>query len=244
METSGKNRRKHHEAPWLPHALLQPPVHAPHRGAHEQLTTPRPLAALASIQCHSSAQHPRVHGSYTRTPNGLSWSQFSQPTPTHGTKHATHGATSIPMPSSFHRQIPSGGRRSTQFKHRRTEDESQGTYPVHGQNLATHVLRHLSFDCGPFVFLLSNQELCFLHWAVHLFSGSENFGKNELCHYIYSATGCKLPRKPPTVESGGRNIYKQMCSIHVFISLLLSKQGSHIPWEVCNISTGVPGESF
>jgi len=159
MEATGENRCKHHEAPWLSHALLQPHAHAHHHGAHEQLASPWPLADIASIQCHSSAQHPRVHGSYTRIASGLSKSRFPQPTPI----HAVHGTTSISMPSSLHRQIPSGGLRSAQFKHRCSEDESKGTHPVHGQNLATHVLRQGTslFDCGPSCFLVTNW-----HWRL------------------------------------------------------------------------------
>lgn len=124
MEATGENRCQHHEAPWLPHALLQPPAYAPLSGAHEQLTAPWPLADIPSIRCHYSTEHPRVHGSYTRIASGLSKSRFPQPTPNHGPKHAAHGTTSIPMPSSLHWQIPFGGHRSAQFKHRRSEDES------------------------------------------------------------------------------------------------------------------------
>lgn len=163
MAPAGKNGRQHHEAPRFTHALFQPSGTGSHQhGSNDQLPPLGTLADLSPVQCYTCAQYPRLHGSSSRPPAQLprppfpqlhpprsSRSSRSSSTPSHsspsvhGSGDAEHGSSSLSVSSTIPWKVPFGGCGPAQLQYCCAEDESQGTHPVYGQDLATHVTNQL-----------------------------------------------------------------------------------------------------
>lgn len=163
MAPAGKNGRQHHEAPRFTHALFQPFGTSSHRhGSNDQLPPLGTLADLSPVQCYTCTQYPRLHGSSSRPPAQLpkppfpqlhpscsSRSSWSSSTPSHsspsvhGSGDAEHGSSSLSVSSTVPWKVPFGGCGPAQLQYCCAEDESQGTHPVYGQDLATHVTNEL-----------------------------------------------------------------------------------------------------
>lgn len=166
MAPAGKNGRQHHEAPRFTHALFQPSGTGSHQhGSNDQLPPLGTLADLSPVQCYTCAQYPRLHGSSSRPPAQLpkppfpqlhpprssrssrsSWSSSapSHSSPSvHGSRDAEHGSSSLSVSSTIPWKVSFGGCGPAQLQYCCAEDESQGTYPVYGQDLATHVTNEL-----------------------------------------------------------------------------------------------------